>query len=114
MIWSGFAFTLNILHLAAVLTAWLLQSQELFAYSFYYPSPVLAFFNFLDRAVGVDYGGKLSMYFIPALLYNLFKYFCFIRGVTTEQLNFFMVSAIVIEITYLVASGIYLFHFNYY
>ncbi len=108
---SGISFFVSLLQWALISVSYFKRWAQVFGIVFVYPSPILLFFTILS-AIGVDYGGTTTHFLLASGLFNAVKYFFLVRAIYVEGINFWSVSAALMEALYVGASGTYLAYNN--
>ena len=101
-----FAFLITFIQLVVLATAFYIPWPEIQVLLGAYFSPVYVFFGFLNAAL--EFTGDISYWLFVGLVYCLIKYFIVARAIISDGIGFCDVSALFMEIIYLVGSTYYI------
>ncbi len=110
---SRFFLIFIALHWLVIAVSWLAGLTHLFVFSFVQVSPVWIYVYAANPKVMIDGEGELPMFFFFCVLFCLFKYFTLLKAVVKERLNPINIISLVLELAYVLASGLYLGYHHY-
>lgn len=108
---SVIIFLITFAQLALAAASYLNEWTELFSLIFIHCSPVMVFFGAMEALV--SFSGEYSYFFFQALGFSVLKYILLGIALRGEELGFFNVGALVMEILFIAASGLYVVYYSY-
>lgn len=108
---SVVVFLLTFAQLALAGVSYLKDWSDVFNLIFVHCSPVMVFFGGIEALV--NFSGEFSFFFFQALGYSVLKYVLLAISLRGDELGFFNVGALIMEILFIAASGMYVVYYSY-
>jgi hypothetical protein len=104
-------FLITVLQLVLAGLSYVQEWREVFNIVFVHLSPVMVFFGGLESIM--KFTGEFSYFFFPALAYCVVKYILLAIALKNDELGFFNVGALLLEILYVAGSSFYVVYYSY-